>query len=64
MLMTILPPNEVMVKYSKCLSNFHQKSWKVIEREHHQQDGHNLEKMKNPEDAFTLLFLLAINMNS
>lgn len=52
MLMTILPLNEVMVKYIKNLNNFHQKSWKVIKREHHKQDRHNLEKMKNPEDAF------------
>lgn len=64
MLKTILPPNEVMAKYIKNLSNFHQKSWKVIKREHHKQDRHNLENMKNPEDVLILLFLLAINMNS
>lgn len=62
--MLVLPPNEVMVKYSKDLSHFHQKSRKRIKKEQYQQDGHNLEKMKNPEDAFILLFLLAANMNS
>lgn len=53
-----------MVKYSKDLSHFHQKSWKTVKKEQYQQDGHSLEKMKNPEDAFIPLFLLAVNMNS
>lgn len=53
-----------MVKYSKDLSHFHQKSWKIVKKEQYQQDGHNLEKMKNPEDAFIPLFLVAVNVTS
>jgi len=30
--MQVLPPNEVMVKYSKDLSHFHQKSWKMTKK--------------------------------
>lgn len=46
MLTMILPPNEVRVKYSNILSNFHQKSWKVIKKEHYHQDGYNLGEKK------------------
>lgn len=42
--MMILPPDVVMVKHSKNLSNFHQKTWKLIKKVHYQQDGQNLEK--------------------
>lgn len=35
----VLPPDEVMAKYSKDLSHFHQKSWKMIKKEQYQQDG-------------------------
>lgn len=52
-----------MVCYSKDLSHFHQKSWKVMRKEQYQQDGHHLEKVKNPEDAFILLLLLAASTN-
>lgn len=48
----ILPPDEVMVKHSKNLSNFHQKPWKLIKKLHYQQYGHNLEKNEESRRCF------------